>query len=336
MWITDMAVAAILMPLAKSICEEEGLKPMQSNFGKALLISCAYGPLIGGIATPAGCGANPIAMQFLKTLGGIDINFLDWMVFGVPAAFLMVVPCWLILKFFFPFEMTHLKKTKAELKAEFKDHPPMNKEEKVTLSIFLLTVALWLFSPLIEAKLKFSIPISMTVLITFPLFWFPWMSTLKWKQIERDIDWAGILLIVSGISLGTYLYKSGAAGWLAFILLGKIGSIPLFLQVFAVALGVCFLKVVFSSNTVTATIIIPLIIALGKSLNLDMLGITLAAGLTSSLAFILVTTTPTNVIPYTAGYFSIKDMAKVGIVLSIVGSAIVAIVFVIILQFYRI
>jgi sodium-dependent dicarboxylate transporter 2/3/5 len=38
------------------------------------------------------------------------------------------------------------------------------------------------------------------------------------------------------------------------------------------------------------------------------------------LAFILVTSTPTNVIPYTSGYFTIKDMAKAGIWMTIASS----------------
>ena len=84
----------------------------------------------------------------------------------------------------------------------------------------------------------------------------------------------------------------------------------------------------FSSNTVTATIIIPLIIGLGRALGMNVFGVTLAAGMTSSLAFILVTTTPTNVIPYTAGYFSIKNMCVVGTLMTVVSSLLVAMVFV--------
>ena len=83
MWITDMAVAAILMPLGRAVLEENDRKPLKSNFGKALMIACAWGPLIGGIATPAGCGANPIAIQFLQSMAGIYLSFLQWMQFGL-------------------------------------------------------------------------------------------------------------------------------------------------------------------------------------------------------------------------------------------------------------
>jgi len=227
MWITDMAVAAMLMPLARAILLEEGVVPMKSNFGKALMISVAWGALIGGIATPAGCGSNPIALQFLSSMAGIHLSFLDWMAYGVPSALLMVLPAWAILLAFFPPEINRLKVSKEDLRRELQDMPPMNREEGITLAV-------------------------------------------------------------------------------------------------------CLLKVVFSSNTVTATILIPLVIELGKATGMDVTAITLAAGLTSSLAFILVTTTPTNIIPFNAGYFSIKDMAKAGLAMTVVASLVIALVFMVV------
>ncbi|GAB4375831.1 MAG: DASS family sodium-coupled anion symporter [Spirochaetales bacterium] len=329
-WITEMAVAAMLMPLARAILEEEGCKPRESNFGRALMIAVAWGPMIGGIGTPAGTGANPVAMQFLSTMAGIQLTFTDWMWFGVPSSILMFLPAWRILLFFFPPEMTHLKISKEELKRQFSRMPPMNREEKITILVFLLTVVIWIFSPLLEQIIKMPIPISLPILITLCLFFFPGSSEIKWREIEKEINWAGILLIVSGLSLGTYLYRTGTAEWLAITFLGGIGKMGIFLQLFLVTLGVCLLKVLFSSNTVTATILIPLIIGLGKATGTNVTAITLAAGLTTSLAFILVTSTPTAVIPFNAGYFSIKDMAKAGVVITVFASLTIAAVFLVV------
>jgi sodium-dependent dicarboxylate transporter 2/3/5 len=89
------------------------------------------------------------------------------------------------------------------------------------------------------------------------------------------------------------------------------------LIVFVVVLGVSLMKVAFSSNTVTGIIIVPLLIALAKNLGLDPVVVAIPAGITASLAFILVTSTPTNVIPYSSGYFSIADMAKAGLWMTI-------------------
>lgn len=324
MWVTDMAVAAMLMPLGKAILEEENLKPLKSNFGKALLIACAWGPIIGGVGTPAGCGPNPLAIGFLKDMAGIDVNFIDWMIYGVPSAIMLILPSWGILLWFFKPEMKRLSKGKNELKEEFMNLPKMDREEKVTVVIFVMTVTLWLTSPLFEKWLGMNIPISMPVLLTSILFFFPKVSSIKWKEVEPQISWSGIILILSGICLGMMVYNTGAAKWLSVALLGGVGNLHPFVQIFSIVFIVSLLKVGLSSNTVTGTIVIPIIIALAQNLGLPVLAITLPAALTSSLAFILVTSTPTNVIPYSAGYFSISDMAKAGSVLTVVSSLIVA------------
>jgi sodium-dependent dicarboxylate transporter 2/3/5 len=95
-WITDMAVAAMLLPIAVGIATDASLRPTHSNFGRALFISVAFGPLIGGIATPAGTAANIVALAQLEQLAGVKVTFTEWMWLGVPASLLMVPIAWRI------------------------------------------------------------------------------------------------------------------------------------------------------------------------------------------------------------------------------------------------
>ena len=67
--------------------------------------------------------------------------------------------------------------------------PPMNREEKVTLAIFLLTVMLWIISPVLEKLIGIPIPISMPVLLTSCLFFIPGLSTIPWKKVEEEIEY---------------------------------------------------------------------------------------------------------------------------------------------------
>jgi sodium-dependent dicarboxylate transporter 2/3/5 len=317
MWMTDMAVAAMLLPIAKAILEEEGLKPLESNFGRSLMIACVWGPLIGGVGTPAGAGPNPLAIGFIKDMTGITVSFLDWMKFGVPSALLMIIPGWFILTKMFEPEITHLSKTKADMVAEYKALPPWSKDEIATGIIFLITVFLWLSSPLWEKILGIAIPTSMPALVGCVLFFFPGVTSIKWKFVEEDISWNGILLILTGIALGMAVSNTGAAKWLSFVLLGGLAELSPLLQIFLIMMVISFLKVGFSSNTVTATIIVPLLIAMCQTYDLPILPILMPASITLSLAFILVTSSPTNVIPYSAGYFSIADFAKSGVVMTV-------------------
>ncbi|MCL2478829.1 MAG: DASS family sodium-coupled anion symporter [Treponema sp.] len=324
MWITDMAVAAILMPIAKSMLENEGLKSGESNFGKGLMISIAYGALISGITTPAACGSNIIAMSFMKTMLNVNISFLQWMMYGVSAAILMIIPCWFILTKMFKPEISRLSKTREELRAEFRALGPMNRNEIATTVVFVITIALWLSSTWLNDIIGIDISSTIPALICGCLLFMPGVMTFKWKEISNDISWDNIILIATGMSLGLVMYSAGAAGWLANVLLGGIIGMHPIIQIFLIVIIISLIKVGLSSNTVTATIIMPIIAVLAQQHNMPLLGILIPTALSLSLAFILVTSTPTNVIPYSTGYFRIPDMAKAGVLMTICTSVIIA------------
>ena len=315
MWITDIAVAAMLFPLGIGLLQDAGLRPAHSNFGRALMIATAFGPLIGGIATPAGTAANLVAIAQLKQLAGVDVSFWRWMGLGVPASLLMVPFAWWILLWIFPPELERLPITHEAIRDRLRDLGPLRAAERRTLLVFATVVALWLFTPL---------PVEAVGLGGGVALFVPGLRVLSWKEAEAQVEWGGVMLIVAGLSLGLVMFESGAARWLAWVLLGQITSVPDALRPFVIVLAVAGLHMLFSSNTVTATIIIPILVALAADLHLDAWTTVAPAAFTSSLAFILVSEGPTTIIPYASGYFSIHDMAKAGIIMTIAAAGCVA------------
>jgi sodium-dependent dicarboxylate transporter 2/3/5 len=315
MWITDIAVAAMLLPLGAGLLQDAGLRPGASNFGRALMIATAFGPLIGGIATPAGTAANLVAIAQLQQLAGVDISFWRWMGLGMPASVAMIPFAWWILLWMFPPELERLPITPDAIRDRLRRLGPLRPAERRTLLVFATVIVLWLFTPL---------PIEAVGLGGGVALFVPGLRVLTWKEAEAQVEWGGVMLIVAGLSLGLVMYASGAARWLAWVLLGEITSVPAVLQPFVIVLAVASLHMLFSSNTVTATIIIPILVALAKDLHLDPWATVAPAAFTSSLAFILVSEGPTTIIPYSAGYFSIRDMAKAGVVMTIAAAACVA------------
>ena len=124
------------------------------------------------------------------------------------------------------------------------------------------------------------------------------------------------MLIVAGLSLGLAVFEVGAARWLAWVLLGQIAVDAPTPAPGGDRAGRRGAAHMFSSNTVTASIIMPILVALAKDLHLDAWATVAPAAFTSSLAFILVSEGPTTIIPYSSGYFSIKDMAKAGMLMT--------------------
>ncbi|MEW5785128.1 MAG: DASS family sodium-coupled anion symporter [Bacillota bacterium] len=314
MWIVNMSVSAILLPIGLNLLRQAKAVPMQSNFGRALMISIAWGPAIGGIATPVGNGANIVALGYLRELAGVNIDFLRWMLVGVPAALAILPLAYLVLTRVFPPE---------ELSpVEFK--PPqeavriaLQPAEIKALAIFAAAVLFWVGDPLLLRLTGISISLEAVALAAAVLFFMPGVELLSWKEAQHDIDWGGIVLIAAGLSLGMVIFQTGAARWLAVLTFSSIGVLGLALRIFVAVLAVELLKVFFSSNTVTGVILVPLVIALAGDMGLDPWLLAGPVAVATSLAFLLVTSSPTNVIPYAAGYFSIKDFARAGIPLTL-------------------
>ncbi len=294
------------------------MKPRKSNFGRAIMIAAAFGPLIGGIATPAGNGANLVAIAQLDQLAQMEVSFHLWMAYGVPAALFMIPICWKLLLWMFPPEVYRLPITEDEIRNRLEALGPLKPAELRTLLVFTAVITTWLSTPLLAQWTGGVIapPIEAVALAGGLAMFVPGMRVLSWKDAEQDVNWGGIMLIVAGLSLGLVVFETGAARWLAWLLLGEITLVPALIQPFFIVLAVAALHLMFSSNTVTASIIMPILVALALDLGVDVWSIAVPAAFTSSLAFILVSEGPTTVIPYSSGYFTIKEMAKAGIVMT--------------------
>ena len=323
-WISDMGVTALLVPLALAILRDARVEARQSNFGRALMISCAWGPLMGGVATPAGCGPNPLTIEFLADLAGIEFSFVDWMLIGVPAALLMV-PCgWIVLLKVFPLEAIDLSGATRDMEKRRRAYGKMQKRETVALGIFALIVLLWVFPNQIGGLTGGAVDyldIRFVAIAGVLLFFLPGIGYMRWDDAEARVSWGGLILILTGLAVGKAVHATGAGAWLAWVTFNRLGDLHPALMVYAVVFGVSVLKVLFSSNTVTGVIMVPLLISLADQLGLDHTLVAIPAGITASLSFILVTSTPTNVVAYSAGHFSIMDMVKAGLIMTFASSA---------------
>lgn len=319
MWVTDMAVAAMLLPLGMSILADSGCQPLKSNFGRALMIGIVWGALIGGTATPSGCGPNVLAMQYVREMSGMEVTFADWMIVGVPGALMMLPLSWFILLKIFPPEFKEIPTSLDKIKQELIDLGPLNSREIKTLVVFLTMVTLWIGGKPISAMIGFPLPEAYVALGGFVLLFIPGLRVFPdWDEASKCISWGGLVLIAGGIAAGLMLSKTGAARYIAWGLLSDVGSLHPILRVVAVICLVEVLKIFFSSNSVTGAVVVPLIIALALEIGMNPWVLAGPAGIATSMAFIMVTSSPTNVIPYSSGYFSIADFAKAGVFMTII------------------
>jgi sodium-dependent dicarboxylate transporter 2/3/5 len=176
-----------------------------------------------------------------------------------------------------------------------------------------LTILLWLTDKLtgINANTVAMIPIAIFC-----------VTGLFGKKELKEIDWDVIWLVAGGFALGTALDKSGLAAHL-------VGAIP-FGQwspmVVIIGAGlICWFFSNIISNTATAALMIPVMVAVGTGMGsvLEPFGgiLTLILGVTlsASLAMILPVSTPPNAIAFSTGMVDVKHMRTVGIIVGVIG-----------------
>lgn len=131
------------------------------------------------------------------------------------------------------------------------------------------------------------------------------------------------MLVVGGFIVGIAASKSGLATWVVLRLLHPMSLLPLFLQPLAVTLLMAVDSLGFSSFGTTASVNVPFIIAYAQQHGLPVLAMTLTSGFASSIHFILVTQSPAMVLPFAYGYYNFKDLAKIGIWVTLVGAVVI-------------
>jgi sodium-dependent dicarboxylate transporter 2/3/5 len=140
---------------------------------------------------------------------------------------------------------------------------------------------------------------------------------IKWADVESTVSMGTIITVASGLSLGSAIHSSTAGKWLANMLFSPIMGMPLFPRALLLAASICLLKTMFSSNTATAAILMPVLISLVAGLpgqdSTAIWQLVAPAAMATSLSTILATSSPTSLLAYRAGYFTTADMAKAGL-----------------------
>ena len=310
MWVTEVAAAAIIFPLATAILEEAKARPDYDKLSKILMIGVAWGPAFGGVATPIATGSNLVAVTYMEQYAAVSISFGHWMAIGVPISLSLLIAGWLIL--------SRELKDQSPLVID-STLPPFGLKEGFLLADFIVAIFLWVLGSVID------IPSHMVALFAGLVLFLPGVSVLDWKSSVKDINWDSIILICSGLLLGDVFFSTGVAEGLANILfIPALLRADVFVRVFYIVLTVSVLKIMFSSNTVAGILLVPIMITLGASLDIAAWNLVAPCIFSSALAFIVVTSSPVNVIPFSSGAFTPGDLARRGVVMTIASAVIIA------------
>lgn len=310
MFISDVPACAAFFPIGLAMIEKNGCKIGESNFAKAVLIGIPFAALIGGVGTPAGSSLNVLTLSLLQSSANVVVSFSQWATLGIPVVIIITPLVWLALTKLFKPEIDKLVGIE-DVKKEYDALGPINKQEIKFIVIFVLLLITWFT----ESIHKVPLPISST--IGAAVFFLPGIDLLTWGGTKNRIGWDAILLIGAANTLGTTLWKTGAAPWIADSVLGGLTSASSITLILAVVVFTVVIHLLVPVNPAIVSILVPTLCALAVAGGLNPAALAVPMGFTVSAAFLL-PLDPVPLITYQAGYYSMGDYFKAGVPASII------------------
>ncbi|KDE58072.2 anion transporter [Halostagnicola sp. A56] len=323
-----------------------------TNIQVSMLLGTAYAASVGGVGTLIGTPPNAILAGQLNSILDYDIGFAQWLLIGIPIVVLTLPLVWYILTYWlYPPRIADVEDARAQAETYLQEEGELGTHGRRVAFIFTATAVLWVLGGLGEFVGPYLPAAWETTLyggegtsvfgteghqgllyyVMVGMFTIPALvlsDTMEWDDLV-DIDWGTILLFGGGIALADALAATGTTEWIADTVFGSLTNAPIVLVVFVVVLLVIFLTEM-TSNTATATIIVPILIGIG-SVFASTLGLSdvaaavflaVSGAVAASFAFALPVATPPNAIVFGSGYIKQEQMMKAGIILNIVMTAV--------------
>jgi sodium-dependent dicarboxylate transporter 2/3/5 len=327
LWISNTATTAVFLPIAVAIARASG----DRRFAAAMVLSIAYGSTMGGIGTPIGTPPNLIGIGLLRERLGVDIGFFEWMKIGLPIGVTMLGVLLALLRLRFGIRGDLPRETAVARS------PRWSQGEVAVAITFGLAVLLWIAPGILELALpgeasdRFAARATeevVAILASAILFVWPVRGAdgqrrpaLTWREAAR-IDWGTVLLFGAGIMLGDLANKTGLAKQWGETIVALTGAESVW-GITALVTAAAILLSEATSNTATATLLVPLAISLAQAAKVSPIPPALGVTIGASFGFMLPISTAPNAMAYGTGCVSIRQMAGAGWLFDLVGFVIV-------------
>ena len=312
MFMSNTATAAMMLAILAPVLK---LFEPDDRGKAAFALAIPLGANIGGMGTPIGTPPNAIALGALNDavargdLVANPVTFGQWMAFGIPYVIILMVVAWLLLVKIYPIKMKEMV-LNIEGAGKFDTSP----KAIIVYITFILCVILWVTGKNVHG-------INDNAIAMIPMAVFALTGVITKKDLNA-MSWDVLWLVAGGFALGVGLNATGLAAHL-------IKTIPFASwSPLALMIGcgiICLFMANFMSHTSTATLLVPILCAVGIACQDNLIGLggvtalLVSVAFASSLGMSLPISTPPNALAHATGYTDTRGMAITGVVMGILG-----------------
>jgi len=278
-------------------------------------LAIAYGASVGGILTPIGTPPNLILLGIMQDKGMELIPFLQWMMMVAPLVFMMFFVVASLLSI-------GVKEIPIEI---IKNNQPLDANQKKVLYVICGLITLLLLNAPLKPYWDGLGLSEAGILLGFGLLLFaPPFNILDWMQDKGKIPYRIMFLFGAGFSIAKAFSHTGLADEFASYLLSMTDLAPILLLL-AVASLITFTTEI-TSNTALISIMLPVIYSVAEQSGINTTLFMMVATVCASYAFMLPIATAPNAIAMSSGVVSIKNMARYGVFLNLIGIGLIVLI----------
>jgi sodium-dependent dicarboxylate transporter 2/3/5 len=341
-WISNTATTAMMFAIGMSILgflfeqQKAGGAPIKLRYATGMMLMTSFAASIGGLATPIGTPPNLIGLGFIRQSLGKEIPFVSFSMIGIPVVVLLFLFLYAYLNFFCSAGRREIAGSREMLQREQRRLGPWTVGQRSTLAAFSITVGLWVVPGVIALvagvqsdlykAVNGSLPEAVAALLGASLlFLLPGDrqgKAITWRE-AAEIDWGIVLLYGGGFALGVLSNQTKLADAIGH---GLASLLPLAESSLLLLVATTLVATLISeatSNTASATIVVPVAISIARAAGADPLEPALGAMFGASLGFMLPVSTPCNAIVFGSGYVPITRMIRYGALLDVAGVAVI-------------
>ncbi len=335
MWISNTATAVMLLPIALSVSkllgEQSKDEQLLQRFRLLLMLGIAYAANIGGTMTLIGTPPNLVFAGYYYETFGVDFPFSRWFIFGLPTGgILLFLTYQLLTRILYPIGGSEIEGVKELIQKKWKEMGRISRAEGSVLVVFTITVLLWVFAQplndLMGVRALNNTNIAMfggVAMFVVPVNWSEGEFILDWKSTVK-LPWGILILFGGGLTMAKGLETAGIIQSIGEFFANNTDLSPFALVLLLTTFAVFATELM--SNVALVTVLLPVVIGIGKSTNVDPLLLAIPVTLAASCAFMMPISTPPNAVVYSSGYVSVKQMMRAGFWLNIISIAVITLI----------
>lgn len=313
------AKAFIILPICVGLIEAFGVEKGKSRFGAAVMLMAMAGNNICSTAFLTGTVPNPITADYIATATGLILDWGGWLRMAFPVTVILLAASFLLVVWMFKPEVEATKETIDKVNSIKNGLGPLTRSEKVVAVVFVVCLFLWIF----ERYIPFNAGL-ISLVLSLVLF-LPQTRVMEVGKFGGSVPWGSIVLFAASMFLAKAVGRYRALDPVAEGIFRAMGLNQLSPYVFvAVVVTVAMLlHLIFTSTTVYATVMVPIIMGVTGFSGVNPLLTALPVAILTPIAVILPVNTIPNIIFHTEGWFSERQIIAYGVVLSLVSVAVV-------------